>query len=161
MPPRPDVVDLRILTDRWRVKRDGEGQPVILGRRGAVSAHETGTLCVLVRGRRFLLGVLRGLPGGWRRHQVGDDEANLLAPLADLDRACELVRAYRRRQLTDEQRAALAERARTTLGAGAGPRETGGFVAPESAIGLPTEATHGSDAAGPLEASSAGGGATG
>ena len=106
---RPDLVDLRELEHRWRVRLDAEGLPVILGCRGNVSAHDLTTLCVYVRGRRFLLKLLRSLPIGWRRHQVGDDEANLLAPVADLDRAAELVRAYRRRHLTPERQAAQAE----------------------------------------------------
>ena len=93
---RPDLLDLRTLTDRWRVRRDEEGLPVILGRRGSVSAHDLLTLCVYVRaGRRVLLALLRDLPAGWRRYQIGDEEANLLAPVADLDLACRIVRARR------------------------------------------------------------------
>lgn len=107
MPPRPDLVDLRTLTDRWRVRRDKEGRPVIPGRRGAVSVHEAGILCVHVRGRRFLLRALQGLLADWRRYQIGDDEANLLAPVTDLDRACELVRAYRQRHLSEDHKARL------------------------------------------------------
>lgn len=107
---RPDLVDLRALTDRWRVRLDAERLPLIPGRRGNVSAHDLTTLCVHVTGRRPLLALLRNLPAGWRRHQVGDDEANLLAPVADLDRAAEVVRARRRRRLLPEQRRAVAAR---------------------------------------------------
>ena len=117
---RPDLVDLHALTDRWRVRRDTRGAergltldnlPIILGRRGHVSAHDLTTLCVYVTGRT-LPRLLRELPAGWRRHQVGDGEANLLARLEDLDRACEVVRAYRRRKLSPEDIAAKTERLR-------------------------------------------------
>jgi hypothetical protein len=119
--PRPDLLDLRDLTTVWRIRRDTRGAdrglasdnvPIIPGRRGNVTAHDRETLCVYLRGRRHLARVLRELPAGWRRHQVGDDEANLLAPVSDLDRAADIVRAYRRPRLTDEQRAVLSERAR-------------------------------------------------
>jgi hypothetical protein len=110
---RPDLLDLRGLGDRWRVRLDAERLPVILGRRGNVSAHDRATLGVCVAGRRLLLALLRALPAGWRRHQVGDDAANLLAPVADLNRAAEVVRAYRRRRLSPEQRRAVADRLRT------------------------------------------------
>jgi hypothetical protein len=96
---RPDLVDLRTLTEAWRIRRDTEGLPVIPGRRGNVSAHDLATLHVYVHGRHYLLKLLRVLPAAWRRHQIGDDEANLLAPVADLDLACRTVRAYRRRRL--------------------------------------------------------------
>jgi hypothetical protein len=108
---RPDLLDLRSVTNRWRVRLDAEGLPVIPGRRGNVSAHDLTTLCVYVAGRS-LPALLRNLPDGWRRHQTGDHEANILAPLTELDRAAEVVRAYRRRTLSPEQRAALSERAR-------------------------------------------------
>jgi len=104
---RPDLVDLRALTDTWRIRRDTEGLPMIPGRRGNVSAHDLTTLCVDVHGRHYLLKLLRALPAGWRCHQVGDDEANLLAPLADLDLACRMVRAYRRRRLSEEHKVRL------------------------------------------------------
>ncbi|MGH7393385.1 MAG: hypothetical protein ACREM3_28610 [Candidatus Rokuibacteriota bacterium] len=109
---RPDLVDLHSLTDRWRIRRDEEGLPVIPGRRGWVAAHDFETLCVHVTGRPYLLRVLRSLSTGWRRYQVGDDEANLLAPVADLDLACGLVRALRRPVLSEERRAALAAQGR-------------------------------------------------
>lgn len=104
---RPDLVDLRGVTDRWRVRRDAEGLPAIRGRRGHVEAHDLTTLCVYVTGRGVLPKLLRELPPGWRRHQIGDDEANLLAPVADLDRAATIVRAYRRRKLSPGHREAL------------------------------------------------------
>ena len=63
-----------------------------------------------VEGRRVLLALLRALPARWRRRQVADEEANALAPVADLDRAAEVVRAYRRRRLSPEQRSAAAAR---------------------------------------------------
>jgi hypothetical protein len=106
---RPDLLDLRDLTTAWRIRRDTRGAerglavddvPIIPGRRGNVTAHDRGTLCVYLRGRRHLASVLRELPVGWRRHQVGDDEANLLAPSGDLDLAARVVRAYRRRRKT-------------------------------------------------------------
>jgi hypothetical protein len=71
---RPDLVDLRTLTEAWRVRQATEGLPVIPGRRGNVSAHDRTTLCVYVRGRHGLLKLLRALPAGWQRHQVGDVE---------------------------------------------------------------------------------------
>lgn len=108
---RPDLVDLRALTERWRVHRDSEGLPIIPGRRGSVTAHDLSTLCVRVRGRRLLLGLLRDLPAGWQRHQIGDDEANLLAPVGDLDQVCRVVQAYRRPRLSEQHRAVLAARA--------------------------------------------------
>lgn len=97
-PGRPDLLDLSALRDRWRIRRDAERLPFIPGRRGSVAAHDLETLCVYVTGRRHVLALLRNLPTGWRRHQIGDDEANVLAPATDLDRACQLVRAYRRRR---------------------------------------------------------------
>lgn len=97
---RPDLADLHELAQCWRIRRDSEGLPAIPGRRGHVSAHDLETLAVYVTGRRYLARVLRELPPGWRRHQIGDDEANLLAPLTDLDLACRVVRAYRRRRKT-------------------------------------------------------------
>jgi hypothetical protein len=54
---RPDLVDLRSLTDRWRVRRDRRGEdralvpdpvPLIPGRRGHVEAYALTTLCVFV-----------------------------------------------------------------------------------------------------------------
>lgn len=125
---RPDLVDLRTLTDRWRIRRDVEGLPIIPGRRGHVSSYDREVLAVYVYGRRYLARVLRELPDGWRRHQVGDDEANLLAPVADLDRAARVVRAYGRRRLSPQHVAVLAEgrrRAQTLSGER--------FRAPESA----------------------------
>lgn len=95
---RPDLLDLHALSGRWRVRRDSEGLPVIPGRRGWVAPHDRETLCVHVAERRHVLALLRSLPAGWRRHQLGEDEANVLAPAADLDRACQTVRAYRRRR---------------------------------------------------------------
>jgi hypothetical protein len=83
---------------------------LIPGRRGHVEAHDLVTLSVYVSGRPYLLRVLRALPDGWRRHQVGDHEANLLAPADDLETACRVVRAYRRPRLTDEQRTARLAR---------------------------------------------------
>jgi hypothetical protein len=68
------------LTDPWRVRHDEEGLPVIT---------------------RLMRKTLRQqLPAGWRWHQVGDDGANLLAPVGDFDIACGLIQAYRRRQKT-------------------------------------------------------------
>jgi hypothetical protein len=119
---RPDLVDLRTLSARWRVRRDEEGLPVIPGRRGNVSAQDLTTLCVYITGRT-LPALLRSLPPGWRRHQIGDQEANLLAPIADLDRAAEAVRAYRRRKLSPEDIAAKTERLRKARAA----REAGHF----------------------------------
>lgn len=84
---RPDLVDLRTLTDRWRVRRDGEGLPVTPGRRGSVSPHDLTTLCVYVHGRPSLLKLLPEFPAGWRRHKVGDDEANLRGALFYLNPA--------------------------------------------------------------------------
>jgi len=107
LPARPDLVDLRVLTVRWRLRRDAEGLLVIPGRRGHVAPHDRTALEVYLEGGRFVRAVLRVLPAGWRRHQVGDDEAAVLAPVADLELACRLVRAYRRRRLTDAQRARL------------------------------------------------------
>jgi hypothetical protein len=116
---RPDLVDLRTLTDRWRVRRDTRGEdrgltpdpvPMIPGRRGHVEAFDLTTLCVYVTGRGVLPKLLRALPAGWRRHQIGDFEANILVPVADLDRACTVVRAYRRRKLSPEHREALLAR---------------------------------------------------
>ena len=139
---RPDLVDLRALTDRWRVRFDARGAdraltpdpvPTIPGRRGHVEAFDLTTLCVYVTGRRFLLALLRALPAGWRRHQVGDDEANLLAPVADLDRAAEIVRAYRRRRLTPEQRSEVAAR----LGAARRAPVGGPFAARKSTTTAP------------------------
>ena len=112
LPFRPDLVDLRSLTDRWRIRLDGERLPMILGRRGSVSAHDRTILCVYVAGRGVLPKLLRSLPAGWRRHQIGDYEANLLAPVADLDRACTVIRAYRRRHLSPEAVAAKTEQLR-------------------------------------------------
>jgi len=106
-----------------------------------VSAHDRGWLCVHVRGRRFLLGLLRDLPAGWKRHQVGDDEANLLAPVGDLDHACQLVRAYRRPRLSEKQRAALAARASSNFAQG--PREIRPFAGLESTSGPPPDARQG------------------
>ena len=103
---RRDLVDLRALTDRWRVRRNAEHLPVIPGRRGNVSAHDLTTLCVYLTGRT-LPRLLRELPPSWRRHQVGDQEATLLVPVAELDRAGQVVRAYRRRKLSPEHREAL------------------------------------------------------
>jgi hypothetical protein len=137
-----DLPDLRALTDRWRVRRDAEHLPVIPGRRGSVSAHDRGWLCVHVRGRGFLLGLLRDLPAGWKRHQVGDDEANLLAPVGDLDHACQLVRAYRRPRLSEEQRAALAARASSNFDQS--PRQSGSFLRLKSTNGPPPDAQRGS-----------------
>jgi hypothetical protein len=98
---RPDLLDLRTVTARWRVRTHAEDRmPEIPGRRGNVQACDLTRLCVYVTGRVSLRKVLRELPAGWRRHQIGDDEANLLAPAADLDLACRLVRAYRRRRKT-------------------------------------------------------------
>jgi hypothetical protein len=37
---RPDLVDLRTLTEAWRIRLDTEGLPMIPGRRGNVSAHD-------------------------------------------------------------------------------------------------------------------------
>ena len=105
---RADLVDLHALTDRWRIRRDSEGLLVIPGRRGWVAAHAIETLCVHVMGRATVRKVLRALPGGWRRHQIGDDEANLLAPVGSLDHACEVVKAFRQRRLTADQRKRLA-----------------------------------------------------
>ena len=112
---RPDLVDLRTLTDVWRIRRDSEGLPVIPGRRGHVTAHDRIIVSVFVRGRAYMLKVLRTLPAGWRRHQIGDDEANLLAPLADLDLACRTVQAYRRRRLSEEHKARLLAAGRPFL----------------------------------------------
>jgi len=134
---RPDLVDLRPSTEGWRVRRDSEGLPVIPGRRGSVSAHDQDTLCVHVRGRRLLLRLLRQLPDGWRRHQVGDDEANLLVPAGDVDRACRVVRAYRRPRLSKEQRAAIA--ARASLNFARDSRQTEPFHDLESTITPPID----------------------
>jgi len=118
---RPDLVDLRSLTDRWRIRRDARGEdrglipdnvPMIPGRRGHIEAADLTTLGVYVTGRGILPKLLRALPAGWRRHQVGDHEANLLAPLTDLDQACRVVRAFRCRKLSPEAAAAGAERFR-------------------------------------------------
>jgi len=81
---------------------------------------------------RTLPRLLRELPAGWHRHQVGDGEANLLVPVADLDRACQVVRAYRRRKLTPEQRAALSERF---------IRPVAGHLRRQDASGCPREGT--------------------
>jgi hypothetical protein len=114
------LVDVRSVTERWRVRRDTRGvdrglmpDPVWLipGRRGHVEAFDLETLCVYVTGRT-LPRLLRELPAGWRVHQRGDDEANLLCPLADLDRAAAIVKAYRRRKLSPEDIAAKRERLR-------------------------------------------------
>jgi hypothetical protein len=100
---RPDLLDLRALAgSTWRIRLDAERLPFVVGRRGNVSAHDLTTLCVYVTGRYHLPKVLRALPEDWRRHQVGDHEANLLAPVGALDRACAAVKAYRRRRMTPE-----------------------------------------------------------
>ncbi len=99
-PRRPDLLDLRSLTSHWRIRRDAEGLPVILGRRGHVAAHDRTSLVVYLAGARLVRATLRALPAGWRRHQTGDQEANVLAPVADLDRAARLVGARRRRSQT-------------------------------------------------------------
>lgn len=123
---RPDLVDLRTLTTLWRIRLDSEQLPIIPGRWGHVSAHDLKTLCVYIAGSRHVRALLRRLPSGWRRHQVGDNEANLLAPLQDLDMACQEVRARRRPVLSPEHRAQLSARAqamtrfRTRTG-GSGP----------------------------------------
>ncbi|HXG77511.1 MAG TPA: hypothetical protein VNJ53_13175 [Gaiellaceae bacterium] len=115
LPHREDLVDLRTVTTRWRIRLDAERLPVIPGRRGSVGAHDRTTLVVYLRGRRVVRRALEALPLGWRRHQIGDDEANLLAPLGDLDRAAELVRAYRRRRVSPDQRRRSAERMRAAV----------------------------------------------
>jgi hypothetical protein len=128
---RPDLVDVRSLTDRWRIRRDTRGAdrgltpdnvPIVPGRRGHVSAHDLTTLGVYVSGRT-LPALLRNLPPGWRRHQIGDREATLLVPVADLDRAAGVVRAYRRRKLSPAHREALL--------AGASRRQNAAGAAPE------------------------------
>ena len=85
---------------------------MIPGRRWSVSAYDLTRLCVYVTGRGVLPKLLRTLPAGWRRHQVGDTKANLLAPVTDLDRAATVVRAYRRRKLSPEAAEAAAGRLR-------------------------------------------------
>jgi hypothetical protein len=115
---RGDLLDLRAVTRRWRIRRDGDGLPAIPGRRGSIHAHDRVTLALHLRGARTVRALLRALPPGWRRHQVGDDEATVLAPAADLDRACELVRAYRRRRLSDDHRARLVAAGRPFVSRG-------------------------------------------
>jgi hypothetical protein len=137
MTARSDLVDLGNLTEHWRVRRDSEHLPVIPGRRGWVSAHDRHTLCTHVRGRRLVLALLRDLPAGWRQHQVGDHEANVLVPVGDLDRACRIVRAYRRPRLSEKQRAAVSARAASNFRRR--PRQTRAFPRPESTISRSSE----------------------
>jgi hypothetical protein len=123
---RLDRVDLAPLAEQWRLRRDEEGLQVIPGRRGHVAAHDLAALCVYFRGARLVRKALRQLTPGWRRHQTGDTEANVLALVADLDLACRLIGAYRRRRLSEEQKARLA-----AVGAG------GRFSRPEHGAGEP------------------------
>jgi hypothetical protein len=139
---RPDLADLRAMTRHWRIRRDSEGLQCIPGRRGSVSAYDRDTLCMHVRGRRLLLGVLRLLPANWTRHQTGDDEANILAPISDLDRACRIVRAYRRPRLSEEQRSAVSARAASNFRRS--PHQTRPFAGLESTMSGPTAAQPGS-----------------
>ena len=147
--PHPERLDLAALAEpfRYRVRRDGEGHPVISGRLGQIEPHDGGWLAVYTD-RPRLIARLWAVPGV-RRWQVGDQEARALVPVDALPQVAALIRARRRRQLTPRrpetsardgvQRdfgalgARLAPRAAFLLGSGlpcppenAGPPSSGG-----------------------------------
>ena len=95
-------LDLTALAEpfRYRVRRDGEGRPVIKGRLGQIEPHDGRWLAVYTdRPRLFVR--LWAIPGV-RRWQVGDQEARALVPVDHLSEVATLIQARRRRLLTSE-----------------------------------------------------------
>lgn len=103
-------MDIRTITNKWRIGKDSERLPIIVGRGGHISAHDLETICVYIAGKYRIYFVLRKMPGGWIRHQIGDEEANILAPVSDVDIAAKFIKAYKRRHLSPEHKEALRGR---------------------------------------------------
>src|SRR5262245_43087163 len=110
LPTRSDLPNLQQLTTQWRVQRNSEGIPIIPGRYGRVEPHDSKTLASCLFRPRGLGAWVRKLPPHWRRWQIGDQEARVLLPIEELDRAAQTVRGYRRRSISPSLGADLARR---------------------------------------------------
>jgi hypothetical protein len=80
---------------RYRVRRDGEGWPMIPGRLGQIEYHDGRDLAVY-SDRPRLFAKLWAIPGV-RRWQVGDQEVRALFPVEALDRVAAVIQARQRR----------------------------------------------------------------
>jgi hypothetical protein len=84
---------------------------VVEGHRAHIYIHGENNLGVYVRtfnDGSDRLGRLLAIPGA-RLHQNGDREATVVIPNDQFERAAEIIRARRRRQLSDSERRRLAE----------------------------------------------------
>ncbi|OGR91359.1 MAG: hypothetical protein A2992_05115 [Elusimicrobia bacterium RIFCSPLOWO2_01_FULL_59_12] len=82
---------------RWKVTKP-DGYDIIKGKRGVIEQYSDGDLNVLVTSHRVIFNCL------WKSLHTYDDGADYCRPYSDLAQACELIKARRRRQVTEEMR---------------------------------------------------------
>src|SRR3990167_2261927 len=96
---------------RWKVTKP-DGYPLIKGKRGTIDQYVDGDLNVWITNLR----VSNKCP--WKPLHTDDDGADYCRPFSDLDNACRLIKARKRRQVTEamrQQGRELAARMRSSV----------------------------------------------
>jgi hypothetical protein len=106
--------------NKWKVSKSRDmrwGEPYIPCKYGLIRQYDDGDLDVWVTTTRMSA----KLEKIWKVKKRYDDWASFIRPFTDLDQACRILKARKRRKVTDSMRLAgkrLAERTHGRLGAG-------------------------------------------
>lgn len=82
---------------RWKVTKP-DGYPIIKGKRGTVDQYDDGDINVWITNLRVTNKCT------WPPLHTYDDGADYCRPFSDLDHACKLIKARKRRQVTEAMR---------------------------------------------------------